>query len=227
MAGLARLGHTVYLGSRRLERGEEAAGPLKAEGLDVRTVALDLTDDESLREAASTIDAIHGRLDTLVNNAAIKLENAPSPPSAISVELVRKTFETNVFGTIRATLAMLPLLRRSTAPRLVFVSSGLGSLTLATTAGSAYQAKPLLSYNTSKTAINSIAVQFANELRDEGVKVNVADPGYTSTDMTLSDARGGGNRSSDQGATVIVRLATLPGDGPTGEFHDDRGVVPW
>jgi NAD(P)-dependent dehydrogenase (short-subunit alcohol dehydrogenase family) len=107
------------------------------------------------------------------------------------------------------------------------VSSGLGSLTLASTEGSKYRAKPILSYNTSKSAINAIAVQFANELRDEGFKINVADPGYTNTDMTRPDTNHGGNRTPAQGAAVIVRLATLPDDGPTGGFYDNDGPVPW
>jgi NAD(P)-dependent dehydrogenase (short-subunit alcohol dehydrogenase family) len=227
VAGLATLGHTVLLGSRSRERGEQAAELLRAEGLDVRPIAVDVTDDDGVRLAAAAVEADFGRLDVLVNNAAIKLEIAPAPPSGSRVEIVRKTFETNVFGTIRVTLAMLPLLRRSGAPRIVFVSSGLGSLTQSTTLGSKYQAKPLLSYNTSKSAINAVAVQFANELRDEGFKVNVADPGYTNTDMTRPDGNHGGNRPPEAGAAVVIRLATLPDDGPTAEFHDDRGVVPW
>jgi NAD(P)-dependent dehydrogenase (short-subunit alcohol dehydrogenase family) len=227
VAGLARLGHLVLLGSRRPERGEEAAAPLRAEGLDVRPVTLDLTDDETVRAAAAAVEAEHGRLDVLVNNAAVKLEMAPAPPSASRVEIMRKTFETNVLGAARVTLAMVPLLRRSASPRIVFVSSGLGSLTLSTTEGTKYRAKPMLSYNPSKTAVNAVAVQFANELRDEGFKVNVADPGYTNTDMTRPDGNHGGTRTPEQGAAVVVRLATLPDDGPTGGFYDERGVVPW
>jgi NAD(P)-dependent dehydrogenase (short-subunit alcohol dehydrogenase family) len=225
--GLARLGHVVLLGSRSLGRGAAAAAPLVADGLDVRAIAIDVTDDDSVGTAVARIEADHGRLDGLVNNAAIKLEMAPSPPSQSRLEIVRTTFETNVFGTIRVTLAMVPLLRRSAAPRIVFVSSGLGSLTLATTDGTKYQSKPMLSYNPSKAAINAIAVQFANELGVEGFKVNVADPGYTNTDMTKPDANHGGNRTAAQGAAVVVRLATLPDDGPNAGFFDDRGPVPW
>jgi len=227
VAGLARLGHTVLLGSRSLERGREAAEPLRADGLDVRSIGVDVTDDDTVSAAVAAIAAEHGRLDTLVNNAAIKLEMAPAPPSRSRLEIVRKTFETNVFGTIRVTLAMIPLLHLSAAPRIVNVSSGLGSLTLATTAGTKYQARPMLSYNPSKAAINSIAVQFANELGEAGFKVNVADPGYTNTEMTKPDANRGGTRTPEEGAAVVVRLATLPDDGPNGGFFDDRGPVPW
>jgi NAD(P)-dependent dehydrogenase (short-subunit alcohol dehydrogenase family) len=117
---------------------------------------------------------------------------------------------------------MLPLLRRSDAPRIVNVSSGLGSLGLATTEGTKVSVRPLLSYSPSKAALNSITVQFANELRGTPFKVNAADPGYTNTDMT-----GDGDRSPDEGAAVVIRLATLPADGPTGKFFDEHGELPW
>jgi NAD(P)-dependent dehydrogenase (short-subunit alcohol dehydrogenase family) len=137
--------------------------------------------------------------------------------------VVRETFETNVFGTIQVIQAMLPLLRRSDAPRIVNMSSGLGSLTLATTEGTKYRERPLLSYNTSKAALNSVTVQFANELRHTRIKVNAADPGYTNTAMTKST----GDRSAEQGAAVAIRLALLPDDGPTGCFFDESGELPW
>jgi len=221
-AGLARLGFTVLLGARDDTRGTTAATRMRDDGLDVRYVALDVNDDASVAAAAAAIEAGIGRLDVLVNNAAIKLERAPSPPSQCSLATVRETFETNVFGTIRVSLALLPLLRRSDAPRIVNVSSGLGSLGLATTEGSRFQAKPLLSYNVSKAALNSVTVQFANELRGTNFKVNAADPGFTNTDMT-----GSGTRTPEDGAAVVLRLATLPADGPSGCFFDERGELPW
>ncbi len=221
-AGLARLGFTVLLGARDEARGTAAATRMRDDGLDVRYVALDVNDDASVAAAADAIDAGIGRLDVLVNNAAIKLERAPSPPSRCSLATVRETFETNVFGTIRVSLALLPLLRRSDAPRIVNVSSGLGSLGLATTEGSRFQAKPLLSYNVSKAALNSVTVQFANELRGTSFKVNAADPGFTNTDMTDR-----ATRTPEDGAAVVLRLATLPADGPSGCFFDERGELPW
>ena len=220
--GLGRLGFTVLLGARDEERGRRAATSMQDEGLDVRHLPLDLDDDASVAAAARTINDDIGRLDVLVNNAAIKLERAPSPPSECTLATVRQTFETNVFGSIRVLLAMLPLLRRSDAPRVVNVSSGLGSLGLATTDGSRYQTRPLLSYNTSKAALNSVTVQFANELRDTSFKVNAADPGFTNTDMT-----GFGTRTPEEAAAIVLRLATLPADGPTGCFFDDDGQLPW
>jgi NAD(P)-dependent dehydrogenase (short-subunit alcohol dehydrogenase family) len=227
VGGLARLGITVLLGARNAARGRDAVTEFLDTELDVRFIQLDITDGASVLAAAEQIDRDHGRLDVLINNAALKLELAPSPPSECPIDVVRETFETNVFGSIRVIQAMLPLLRRATAPRIVNVSSGLGSLTLAATPGTKYAAAPLLSYNPSKAAMNSITVQFANELRDSAFKINAADPGYTNTDMTRADARHGGHRTAEQAAAVIIDLATLPADGPTGTFHDQDGELPW
>jgi NAD(P)-dependent dehydrogenase (short-subunit alcohol dehydrogenase family) len=221
-AGLARLGHSVLVGARDPDRGAAAVTRLREDGLDATFLELDITNAGSVADAVEVIDTTHGRLDVLVNNAAVKLEDHPSPPSTSSVEIVRKTFETNVFGTMRVLLAMLPLLQRSEAPRIVNVSSGLGSTTYCTTEGSKYRERPLLSYNTSKAALNSATVQFANELRGTAFKVNVADPGLVNTDMTNM-----GSRTADDGAAVVIRLATLPDDGPTGCFFDEHGEVPW
>jgi NAD(P)-dependent dehydrogenase (short-subunit alcohol dehydrogenase family) len=221
-AGLARQGFRVALGARDAARGLAAQARLNDKQLEAHFVALDVDDDASVRDAVSTIERDFGRLDVVVNNAALKLERAPSPPSACALATVRRTFETNVFGAIRVILATLPLLRRSPAPRIVNVSSGLGSLGLATTAGSRYQAKPLLSYNVSKAALNSVTVQFANELRGTNFKINAVDPGYTNTDMT-----GDGSRTPAQAAMIVIELATLASGGPTGHFVDDGGELPW
>jgi NAD(P)-dependent dehydrogenase (short-subunit alcohol dehydrogenase family) len=163
--GLGRLGVTVLVGSRAEHRGEEAVSRLQGDGIDAPFLLLDVTDDASVSSAAPQVEEDFGRLDILVNNAAVKLEVAPSPPSECSLDMVRETFETNVFGSIRMLLAMVPLLRGSDAPRIVNVSSGLGSLTLATTDVTKYMQRPLLSYKPSKAALNSVTVQFANELR--------------------------------------------------------------
>lgn len=220
--GLGRRGITVLVGARDERRGKEAVSRLHHDGVDARVLLLDVTDDSSVGAAAREVESGIGRLDILVNNAALKLEVAPSPPSQCSLTMVRETFETNVFGSIRVLLAMLPLLRRSDAPRIVNVSSGLGSLTLATTEGTKHSERPLLSYNPSKAALNSITVQFANELRGTPFKVNAADPGYTNTDMT-----GSGDRGPDAGAAIVIELATLPADGPTGKFFNEQGELPW
>lgn len=187
-------------------------------------VELDITDDASVEAARVRVEDTHGHLDALVNNAAVKLEFHPCPPSSTSLDTVRATYETNVFGTIRMIQAMLPLLLAAPAGRIVNLSSGLGSLTLATTPGSPFAARPLLGYSSAKAAINSITIQLANELSDTPVKVNAADPGYVRSDMTHDDERG---RTPAEGAAVVLRLATLDADGPSGGFFDDRGPVPW
>ena len=177
--------------------------------------------------AATAIEVSFGRLDVLVNNAGVKLENIPSPPSQCSIDIVRETYETNVFGTIEVIQAMLPLLVKSRAGRIVNVSSILGSLTTATTPGSVYRDRFLLSYNTSKAALNSITIQFANELRNTPIKVNAHNPSLTLTDMTRNEVSLDGARTPEQAAVVAVWLATLPADGPTGAFYGENGVLPW
>ena len=220
---LADLGYTVLLGARDAARGAEAVASISRQGRDVRFQQIDITDADSVARAAADIEREFGRLDALVNNAGLKLEWHPSPPSQCTMDMVRQTYETNVFGTMSIILAMLPLVRRSDAGRIVNVSSGLGSIGLAKTPNTPFNLKPMLSYSTSKTAVNALTVQFANELRDTPIKVNAADPGYTATDMTFHD----GARTPDMAARPIVRLATLPADGPSGGFFDESGLVPW
>ncbi len=214
---------TVLVAARDEARGRAAAAALAAQGADARFLQFDVTDTASIDRAAETIQRDYGVLDVLVNNAAVKLEFHPAPPSSAPLDLVRETFETNVFGLIAVTQAMLPLLRRSSAARIVNVSSGLGSLTLVSTPGTKFHAKPMLSYNVAKAAVNSVTVQFASELYQTGIKVNSADPGYTHTDMTLNQ----GGKPVQCAAAVIVRLATLGDDGPTGAFFDEDGPMPW
>jgi NAD(P)-dependent dehydrogenase (short-subunit alcohol dehydrogenase family) len=223
-AGLGRLGYRVLVGARDAGRGDEAAAGLRADGIDARAVELDVDDDDSVVRATRAVASI-GALDALVNNAAIKLEVSPAPPSACALADVRATFETNVFGVIRVLQAMLPLLLRAPEPRVVNVSSGLGSSTLATTPGSRYRDIPLLAYNASKAALNSVTIQFANELRATPCKVNAVDPGYARTDMTAGSRPT--DRTAEAAAVVVVRFAMLPADGPTGGFFDEHGEVPW
>ena len=135
---------------------------------------------------------------------------------------MRDTLDTNVIGTIRVIQTMLPLLQRSDRPRIVNVSSGLGSLTWATTQ-TRYQERPLLSYNTAKAALNMVTVLFANEFRDSPLRVNAVDPGLVNTRMS----RGRGTRQPDDGAVPVIRCLLLPNDGPTGCFFDEGGEVPW
>lgn len=221
--GLGLLGYDVLVGARDPERGQEATDALRRQGLVARLIEIDITKEPEIRQAAAWIEDTFGRLDVLVNNAAVKFEFHPSPPSAAPLSVVRQTFETNVFGSMAVIQTMLPLLRRARMGRIVNVSSGLGSLGLAATPGTKYHDRPLLSYNVAKAAVNSMTLQFANELRETTIKVNAVDPGYTNTDMTLRT----GSRTAEEAAAVVIRFATLPEDGPTGGFFDEYGALPW
>lgn len=218
---LAREDVTVFIGARDEGRGRAAAEKLRAEGLDARPLRIDVTNDASVTAAAAEVEKAAGRLDILVNNAAIAIDDGP--PSAISIDVLRRTYETNVFGVVRAIQAFLPLLRGSPAGRIVNLSSGLGSIALNGDPSWDFAAAKYLAYNTSKSAVNAITVQFASELRDTPIKVNAADPGYVATDMN----RHQGPRSVEQGAATPFRLATLPADGPTGGYFNDEGPIPW
>jgi NAD(P)-dependent dehydrogenase (short-subunit alcohol dehydrogenase family) len=218
---LGAQGLTVLVGARDLRRGEEAAAELKASGANSHAIRLDVTDEASIAEAARRIEEEFGGLDVLVNNAAIAQDSVP--PSQLDMATLRRTFETNVFGVVAVTQAMLPMLRKSSAGRIVNLSSGLASLAQNSDPNWAFDSVNLLAYNSSKTALNAVTVQFAKELRDTPIKVNAADPGYTATDMNGHS----GTRTVEQGATAAVRLATLPDDGPSGSFFDEDGVVPW
>jgi len=220
--GLSKLGYTTLLGARDEKLGNEAVKKLSEEGLKlVHFLKLDVANQASIQEAVKKVEADYGHLDALVNNAGILLERAKA--SIESLENIRKTYEVNVFGVIATSQAFIPLLKKSTAPRIVNVTSGLGSLTLHSDPNHFYYNIKPLSYNTSKSAANAVTVHFAYDLKDENFKVNSADPGYCATDLNAHS----GPRTATQGSTVIIRLATLPSDGPNGKFFDENGEVPW
>lgn len=221
---LGAQGMIVLVGARDRARGEEAVKRLQSEGVEASAVHLDVTDQVMIDTAASYIDETYGKLDVLVNNAGISLRDGRVPPSELAVEVFRATYETNVFGVFAVTKAMLPLLRRSDAGRIVNMSSPVGSLALNSDPDSFYaQMPPLLAYNSSKTAVNAITVFFANELRNTSIKVNAVSPGYVATDLNDHS----GMLTPEQGAKVPVTFATLPADGPTGNFFEENGAVPW
>lgn len=218
---LGTQGITVLIGVRDENRGREAAEKLHSEQIDAHVVQLDVTNQDSIDAAASHIESEFGKLDILVNNAGIAVENVP--PSELDIEVLRHTYDTNFFGVFAVTKAMLPLLRKSDAGRIVNMSSGLGSLAQNTDPNYEYGEFKLLGYNSSKTALNAMTIQFAHELKDTPIKVNSADRGYVATDINSH----GGSRTVQQGAVAPLRLATLPADGPTGGFFDENGIVPW
>ena len=220
-AGLGALGWTVGVGARHDARRDTAVATLRAAGVDAFGVPLDVTDDASVAAAARLIEERGAGLDVLVNNAGIT--GGPLQlPTTVDLAVLRTVLETNVFGPIRLTNALLPLLRRSPSPRIVNVSSSVGSLTLQTAPDG--ETGPIgAAYSPSKTYLNAITVQYAKELRDTNILINAACPGFVATD--LNGFRG--HRTPQQGAATPIRLATLPDDGPTGAFFDDDGVVPW
>jgi NAD(P)-dependent dehydrogenase (short-subunit alcohol dehydrogenase family) len=218
---LAAAGAAALIGARDPGRGERAVKALAADHLEARFIRIDVTDQSTIDQGASRIERDFGRLDILVNNAGIGIDNAP--PSQLEMDVLRRTYETNFFGAFAVTRAMLPLLRKSDGARIVNISSGLGSLTQNSDPGYQYAGAKLLAYNSSKSALNALTIQFAHELRDTPIKVNSADPGYVATD--LNNHRG--TRTVEQGARIAVKLATLPADGPTGGYFDEDGVVPW
>jgi NAD(P)-dependent dehydrogenase (short-subunit alcohol dehydrogenase family) len=219
---LAQQGLHVYLGARNRSSGEAAAAALRAEGLDVQNIDIDLSLPDSIAAATTRIEAEFHRLDVLVNNAGIA-DAADGAPSKADVNAIRRVMDTNFLGAVAVTQAMLPLLTRSTSARIVNVSSGLGSLTLHADPNWEYAPYKVLGYCASKAALNMLTIQLAYELRDTTIKVNSADPGYTATDLNAHR----GYQTVEQGAAEIVRLALLPDNGATGSFSSANGANPW
>jgi len=223
---LAGRGMTVFLAARDPGRRDRAVAILLSEGLDVRPVTLDVTGPATIQAAAAHVGAEFGRLDVLVNNAGVSGTGAGSPSSA-NLDAVQAVFDTNVFGVLRVTNAMLPLLRRSAAARIVNVSSGVGSMTYMTDPDHYMSRLPAVSaYPASKAALNALTVQYAKELRADGIPVNAVAPGACATDFTRNLGMTI-TRTAADGAAIAVKLATAGPDGPTGGFFDDAGAVPW
>jgi NAD(P)-dependent dehydrogenase (short-subunit alcohol dehydrogenase family) len=213
-------GHTVYLGSRDPQRGARAAGELGA-----RAIQLDTTDDASVAAAVQVIEA-GGGLDVLVNNAGIAVEmdntgHVVVGAADLTADLMRETFETNVFGTVRVTHAFLPLLSRSATPVVVNVSSALASLRLITDPDMRAYNYPGVAYPASKAAVNMITVQFAKAFPQ--MRINAVEPGFTKTDLNGNS----GIQTVAKGAEIIVRMAQIGPDGPTGGYFDAEGTLPW
>ncbi|MFF4383148.1 SDR family NAD(P)-dependent oxidoreductase [Kitasatospora sp. NPDC001547] len=221
---LARAGHTVLIGARDPERGTAAAAALTARGLDARFVRLDVTDPATAAAAAELIDAEYGRLDTLVNNAGVA-RDWQRAPEELPVEAVRETYETNVFGVVTVTNAMLPLLRRSPAGLIGNVSSRLGSFSfLGDPQDPMWEHAALLAYNSSKAALNAVTLVYARVLRDSGIKVSALEPGYCATDLNEHS----GPASAEEGGRRIARQLGEAAAGASGSFfHPEGGTYPW
>lgn len=234
---LAQKGYRVWIGARDAVRGELAASELQQDG-EVSFVQLDVTDSDSIQSAVEFLTSKLGSLDVLVNNAGISNEVTATfgvtiKPSELPEAKLRQVYDTNFFGPVRLIQACLPLLRLSPAGRIVNVSSNLGSFALSTDLQSPVRVINTLGYRSSKAALNMATVQFAYELRDTPIKINSANPGLIATDLT---GAGNGEKFSgrpgfgtpEDGARIIVQLATLPEDGPSGGFFDfTAGTLPW
>lgn len=228
---LAGEGFTVLVGSRNVANGEAAA--MSIDG-DARAIQLDVTDQASVDAAAELVRNEFGRLDVLINNAGIAHAGSRSQPledtvkggraSVASLDEVRAVFDTNVFGVIAVTQAMLPLLREAPSGRIVNVSSGRASLTLASDPGERRRREMFgVTYSASKVALNAVTLAFALDLESTGIKVNAAAPGFTVTAMNNFEGR----HTVEEAAREPVRLALLDPDGPTGTFSDENGPIPW
>jgi NAD(P)-dependent dehydrogenase (short-subunit alcohol dehydrogenase family) len=222
---LGKLGYTVLLGSRDALKGEVAARQLRDDGVDARVVKLDVVKHNDIDAAAAMIESEFGKLDVLVNNAGVMNEKGwtKNTTSETTMENLRATFETNLFAVFAVTKAMLPLLKKSEAGRIVNVSSILGSVSLQATKGLPTYSTKLFAYNASKAALNVLTISLAHELRGTKIKVNSAHPGWVKTDLGGSAAP----MNVVEGAKTEVELATIGEDGPTGGFFHMGEEIAW
>lgn len=220
---LASKGVHVIIGSRDREKGASTAKKLQAEGFSAEALLIDVTNSASIAEAAREVEKKHGRLDILVNNAGVLIDDYALKPSQQTMATWRKTFDSNVFGLVEATLAFLPLLHKSNAGRIVNLSSILSSNTLHQDPKSPIYGTKIPAYNVSKAAVNAWTVHLAHELRDSKIKVNAAHPGHVKTDMGGPEAP----MAIVDGAKTSVQLALLEDDGPSGKFLHMGESLPW
>lgn len=225
---LLKIGYYVYLGSRTEQRGQQAVEQLRSEGYEnVEAILIDVEDSTSVRAARQTLGSKTEVLDVLINNAGIS-GDFPQTAAEVDINVFRKVFETNFFGVIETTQAFLDLLKKSSEPRIVNVTSGLGSLTLHSDPDWKYYHVKGACYTSSKAALNAYTVVLAYELRDTAFKVNAVDPGYTATDFNHHSGPG----TVEDAAARLVKAAVLTPNGPTGQFFSDdnmpgTGISPW
>jgi NAD(P)-dependent dehydrogenase (short-subunit alcohol dehydrogenase family) len=221
---LLKQGYFVYLGARNLAKGEEAVAKLNAEGLtNVKAIQIDVSNPASIEAASKQIDS----LDVLINNAGIS-GGIPQTALATTTDTIREVFDTNFFGVINVTKAFLDTLKKSAEPRIVNVTSGLGSITLHADPNWKYYKVKSAAYGPSKSALNAYTIVLAYELQDTAFKVNAVDPGYTATDFNHHSGPG----TVEDAAARVVKYATIDQNGPTGGFFSDdnnpeTGVSPW
>jgi len=217
---LGALGYTVLIGARDEEKGAQAAARLQEQGIDAHVIGLDVTAQATIEAAAQTMKTKYGKLDVLVNNAGIGDRHKFTD---LSLADLKKSFDTNFFGAFAVSQAMLPLIENADAPRVVNISSSIGSITLHSDPNSGVYPLKALAYSSSKTAFNQLTTHLAFTLRHTAAKVNSVCPGFVATDFN----NGYGDLTPEQGSRIIVRYATLAEDGPTGGFFNEQGVIPW
>lgn len=225
---LLQQGYYVYMGTRKMDNGYKAIETLKAEGLtNVEPIEIDVADEASVKAARKTVGEKTDVLDVLINNAGIS-GGIPQTALTAPVAAFKKVFDTNVFGVVMVTQAFIDLLKKSDAPRIVNVSSSMGSLGLASDPNWPYYDFKAAMYQPSKAALNMYTITLAHELRNLPFKVNAVDPGYTKTDF--NDHRGTG--TVEEAGQRVVKYALIGADGPTGAFFSEEtnpvdGKVPW
>ena len=220
---LGQKGITVLVGARDDAKARLAAEKLRKDGIDAHGVVIDVNDAASITRAAAQVERDYSLLDILINNAGVMLDDQKKKPSEQSLEVWRKTFDTNLFGLIATTQAFLPLLRKSDGGRIVNLSSILGSIHFHATPGSPIYDNKVAAYNVSKSAVNAFTVQLAYELKDTPMKVNAAHPGWVKTEMGGE----GATMEISDGAKTSVALATVGPDGPNGAFLHMGETLPW
>ncbi|WP_121809265.1 SDR family oxidoreductase [Mucilaginibacter kameinonensis] len=219
---LAKAGYYIYLGSRDQDRGQKAVEQLKAEGInDVELLLIDVTSEASVQKAHDELAAKINHLDVLINNAGIP-GSFPQKADTVSDDTMKEVFEVNFFGVIRTVRIFIDLVKKSPNPRIVNVTSDLGSLTYHNDPEWEHYEIKSAAYGPSKTALNAYTVALAYDLKDQ-VKVNMVNPGYTNTEFNGNR----GPKSVEDGAAPIVKYAMIGTDGPTGKFFSDYGESPW
>jgi len=220
---LAAAGYHIYLGARDKANGDDAVARLKAQGFnDVELLLIDVSDQQSVNSAKAELESKTKSLDVLINNAGVS-GGFPQTALTVNIDTVKQVYETNVFGPMRVTQAFIGMLKQSDQPRIVNVTSDLGSLTLHNDPDYAYYAIKGGAYGPSKTALNAYTVHLAYELRDTAFKVNAVNPGFTATDFNAHR----GTKTVEQGAAPIVKCAMAGPDGPTGKYLGEEGEIPW
>lgn len=223
---LAEKGMKVYMGARDRGRGEHAAQALKEKGLDAEFILLDMTEQSHFFAVKSLLEAQHGLLDILVNNAAIQIEDptwSQNTTTTVSTEVLKETFDANFFGLVELTNMLLPLLAKSKAGRIINLTSILGSLTLHDTPSSPIYSTKTFAYNASKAALNMYTIHLAYTLKDTRIRVNSAHPGWVKTDMGTDAAP----MSVEDGAKTTVELALTESDTPHGRYIHLGKELPW